>query len=140
MKLSSVTLAEQCNDTLRSMLKFLPDVQKPWKVNIIVSPATLRDLSPHVSHKETAPYVYNNLYSFGEGGGGWEILLQRCFPPLVGVKMGLLGMHPITHLQGGGGRGTIQYKIDPRMADQPWLLFVCNSHFEAIQIITRFNY
>ena len=22
--------------------------------------------------------------------------------------------------------GTIQYKIDPRMADQPWLFYVCN--------------
>ena len=122
------------------MLKFLPDVQKPWKVNIIVSPATLRDLSPHVSHKETAPYVYNNLYSFGEGGGGEGMgnTVTTVFPPIGGCQNGAAGYAPNNSLTrgGGGGRGTIQYKIDPKMADQPWLLFVCNSHFEAIQIIT----
>ena len=75
-KLSSVAPGEQCTDTLRSCRKHV-HVQKPWKVyvNIIVSPVTLTD-------------VHDHLYRYGG------------FVPLVDVKMGLPGMHPITQLQG----------------------------------------
>ena len=52
-------------------------VQKPWKVhvNIIVSHVTLTT-------------VYDHLHRYGD------------FPPMVDVKMGLPGIHPITQLQG----------------------------------------
>ena len=75
-KLSSVAPGEQCNDTLRSYRNHV-HMQKPWKVhiNIIVSPVTLTD-------------VHDHLYWYGG------------FPPLVDVKMGLPGIHPITQLQG----------------------------------------
>ena len=54
-------------------------VQKPWKVhvNIIVLPVTLYNT-----------VVHEHLYRYGG------------FPPLVDAKMGLLGIHPKTQLQG----------------------------------------
>ena len=75
-KLSSVVRGEQCTDTLRSCRNHM-HVQKPWKVhvNIIVLPVTLTD-------------VHDHLYRYGG------------FPPLVDVKIGLLGIHPKAQLQG----------------------------------------
>ena len=67
---------------------------------------SLLECIAHKIIKETAPDVLNNLYRYGGGGGGGGggvnnvVLIQQCFPPLVGDKMGLLGKHPITHLQG----------------------------------------
>ena len=77
-KLSSVAPGEQCTGTLRSCRNHMP-VQKPWKVhvNIILLPVTLYNTD-----------VHEHLYQYG------------CFPPLVDAKMGLLGIHPKSQLQG----------------------------------------
>ena len=77
-KLSLVAAGEQCTGTLRSCRNHM-HVQKPWKVhvNIIVLPVTLYNTD-----------VHEHLYRYGG------------FPPLVDAKMGLLGIHPKTQLQG----------------------------------------
>ena len=72
-KLSSVAPGEQCTGTLRSCRNHM-HVQKPWKV---LSPVTLYNTD-----------VHEHLYRYGG------------FPPLVDAKMGLLGIHPKTQLQG----------------------------------------
>ena len=63
--------------------------KKTWKVhvNIIVSPVTLTD-------------VHDHLYGYGG------------FPPLVDVKIGLLGMHPKPNC-----KGDTVLNIDPGMAN-----------------------
>ena len=78
--------------------------KKPWKVhvNITVSPVTLTD-------------VHDHLYGYGG------------FPPLVDVKMGLLGMHPKPNCKGD----TVLNRSWDGKLSQPWFLYVCNSHLEA---------
>ena len=77
MKLSSVTPAELCNDTLRTMLKFLPTCAETLegKYYCLTCPYRSLSSSKSVSHKETAPDVHNNLYSFGDWGWGGGALL-----------------------------------------------------------------
>ena len=77
-------------------------VQKPRKVhvNIIVSPVTLTD-------------VHDHLYQYGG------------LSPIGGFQNGATGNtlnNPIVQ--------EIRYEIDPGMANVPWFLYVCNSHFE----------
>ena len=72
-----IAKAQNVSLFLKIDFNFNISLLKPGKVheNIIVSPVTLTD-------------VHDHLYQYGG------------FLPLVDVKMGLPGMHPITQLQG----------------------------------------
>ena len=96
MKLSSVIPAELCNDTLRSMLKFLPTCAETLEGKYYcLTCHPYRSLSNRIYpiRKQLQMSITICIHLVSGWGG-------ECFPPLVGVKMGLLGMHPITHLQG----------------------------------------
>ena len=77
-------------------------MQKPWKVhvNIIVSPVTLTDVHDHL-------YWYGGL------------------SPIGGCQNGATGNTPNNPIA-----REIQFEIDPGVANHPWFLYVCNSHFE----------
>ena len=114
VKLSSVTPAELCNDTLRSMLKFLPTCAETLEGKyycLTCHPYGSLSSRVYPIRKQVQTSITICIHLV-RGGGHCSI---KCLPPLVGVKIGLLGMHPITHLQGG----TVQYKIDPCM-QQPF--------------------
>ena len=112
-KLSSVTPGELCNNTVRSYRKLLVTRAETLDSKLLLMLKEKPLNKDITSDEEMMGDVNVNLYRHGGG--------RQCC--IAGCQNGA-SMHSVTHLQG-------KYEIDLEKANEPWLLYVCNSHFET---------
>ena len=115
-RLSSVTCGDICNHAVRSFRKFLLTRAETLqsKLYVLKENSTFAKTPLVEGDCITNQEADFNIKLHRYGGG------KQCC--IAGCQNGA-GMHSVSNLQG-------RYEVDPRIANEPWLLYVCNDHFE----------
>jgi len=116
-RLSSVTVGELCNHAVRSFRKFLLTRAETLESKLYIlkenSTSTHTPLGEGDCTTDQETDFNIKLHQYGGG--------KQCC--IAGCQNGA-GMHSVTNLQG-------RYEVDSGLANEPWLLYVCNDHFEV---------